>query len=512
MTTQKMCWGRIDWLHTPDEVGPGQSMSMNVGICTILPQQRQYEHVHYGVEQFIFILKGASTHIVNGVKSHLTEGQYIHLRAWVTHDTINDGDEPAVEMLISIPVSYSPHIALQRGADDEPDSGNYRGNLYAAVEAVDARMMESFRAPFTIFDDQWAIIWQNTFFSKFCNDHCRPSVDPGQCECLRPERAHMRAEKDHNWFVCSHGHVVYDLPIIYRGHTLGSMRGGHIVVSDLGASGDFDYEGVYDTPLSTANGIQRLLHQVIKSIVAYCEFDMNRMELRDKNRALWETEHHRLALERTLRLTEDRVTNLRINRHFLFNTLNCMADMALRKKGQSLYSAIIQLARLFRYVMPADQTSVTLHDELEYVDNYLSLQKLRYGNNLLVAKSVDAQLMTVPVPMNFLQPIVENAFTHGFRDSVGLMRIALEATLVNDRVRLCIRNNGKRLDETTLLRVRNGLSSPSGHGLSLIYTKLASAYGENFEMSIDSELSGHDETMTVVSLSFPTSFRGRYHD
>ena len=510
MTIQKMCWGSIDWLHTPDEVGPGQSMSMNVGICTILPKQRQYEHVHYGVEQFIFILRGASTHTVNGVETHLTEGQHLHLRAWVTHDTINHGDEPVVEMLISIPVAYSQNVRLQADSADDAAGEAYNGNLYAAVEAIDAQIMESFQAPFTIFDNKWSVVQQNNFFSKFCTERCRPSVALSECECLRPGNDEMRTEKDHSWFVCGFGHLVYDLPIIYRGRQLGSMRGGHIVVSDL--TGDGGRQGVYDTPLSTASGIQRLLHQVIKSIVAYCEFDMNRMELRDKNRALWETEHHRLALEKTLRQTEDKVTNLRINRHFLFNTLNCMADMALQKKGQSLYAAIIQLARLFRHVIPTDQASVTLNDELEYVDNYLSLQKLRYGNNLLVAKSVDSQLLTVPVPQNFLQPIVENAFTHGFRDSVGLMRVSVEAKRRKRRVFMTIRNNGRCLDEPTLLRVRNGLSSPSGHGLSLIYTKMSSAYGDDFEMNVDSESTARDETMTVVTLSFPTSFRGRFHD
>ena len=499
MAIQRMSWGYIDWLYSVKDGLPGQSM--NVGICVIMPKQRQHKHVHYGIEQFIYLLKGESRHIINGEERLMSKNGHLHMEPGVTHDTINDGDIPAVELLVSVPVTYSQNLGLID--DAQLPQSPYETNLYAAVEAIRAQLMESYQAPFTIFDDNNKVIFQSIQFPSFCLEKCRPQAAGGNCKCLCGTEYDMSNDKERMWFICPYGHLVYHLPIVFRTQRLGYIRGGHIVVSEL--SGDYGHKEVYDTPKSTANAIQNLLQQAIKSILAYCEFDASRQDLKRKNLAIWEKEHHKLALEKTLRLAEDTVTNLRINRHFLFNTLNCMADMALRKKGESLYSAIIQLSKLFRYVMPTDQHIVKLDNELEYVDNYLSLQKLRYSDNLLISKSVDCNLLDLDVPFNFLQPIVENAFTHGFSDRTGLMRLSVAAESNADgRIVITIRNNGAKLDETTLLRVKNAWASNSGHGLSLIYNKLASAYGNDFEMDIESVA----KDQTQVRLVLPAMIRG----
>lgn len=478
---------------------------MNIGLCAVLPGQSQHEHMHYGVEQFIYTLEGESLHIVNGREYVLTPGDHLYMEAGVTHNTINCSDKLSVDLLISTPVNFQEPNHVNR----EDEASWYQGNISAAIEAIGSVSMESFRAPFTIFDAQKQVIFQNDFFSQYCHDNCTPTSKPTECACLGKQKT-MKHEKDHIWFICPHGHVVYHLPILYCFKEIGAIRGGHIVVSEV--NGQYGPIGVYDTPQSTAIGIQKMLKQVIQSIQAFCAFDMAREELRLKNKTLWETENHKLTLEKSLRLSEDKVTNLRINRHFLFNTLNCMADMALHKKGDSLYSAILQLSRMFRYIIPIDQASVRLADEIEYVENYLALQKLRYGNNLAVSKSFDDQIMSMSVPSNFLQPIVENAFTHGFRDYVGIMRIHLETAIVDNRGVIWVKNNGKRLDEASLLRVRKGLTSNSGHGLSLIYTKLKSFYRGDFDMDITSEYTQEEGSMTLVSLILPANDNGGLYD
>ena len=494
MIRQKMSWGYIDWMYTHTEGMPGKSM--NIGLCTVLPGQSQHDHMHYGVEQFIYTLSGQSLHIVNGREYVLTSGMHLYMEAGVTHNTINNSHLPSVELLISTPVTF------QEPNHADHEESLYQSNIYAAIEAIGSQLMDSFRAPFTVFDANRQVIFQNDYFSQYCYDNCTPTTSPSACACLGKQKK-MKHEKDHIWFICAHGHVVYHLPILYRCREIGAIRGGHIVVSEV--SGKYGPVGVYDTPQSTAIAIQKLLKQVIRSIQAYCAFDATREDLRLKKKTLGETESRKQNLEKSLRLSEDNVTNLRINRHFLFNTLNSMADMALKNQGETLYTAIIKLSRMFRYVMPVDQVSVTLNDELEYVENYLSLQKLRYGNNLSVSKSFDGQILNMSVPSNFLQPIVENAFTHGFLNSVDIMKIHLEAGLENDQVLISVKNNGKRLNEASLLRVKNGLTSNSGHGLSLIYSKLKSFYGERFDMDIKSCWDEWEGPMTEVSLIIPAS-------
>ena len=104
MIRQKMSWGYIDWMYTHTEGMPGKSM--NIGLCTVLPGQSQHDHMHYGVEQFIYTLSGQSLHIVNGREYVLTSGMHLYMEAGVTHNTINNSYLPSVELLISTPVTF----------------------------------------------------------------------------------------------------------------------------------------------------------------------------------------------------------------------------------------------------------------------------------------------------------------------------------------------------------------------------------------------------------------------
>lgn len=464
-----------------------------------MPGCSQHEHIHYGQEQFIYTLSGRTLHFVNGRRYLLSSGRHLYMEAGVTHNTINETNEPAVELLISTPVSYHESY--------EPDKDNTaaRANIYAAIEAIGPQIMDSFHAPFTIFDSKQRIIFQNNYFSPYCHEKCRPATGHGLCPCLKAGRKSKTAPAL-SWFICPYEHVVYHMPIFYRSKRIGAIRGGHIVVSEI--SGRHSPPGVYDTPQSTAIGIQNLLKQVIKSIQAFCAFDSTREELRLKNQALSVTAHHRLNLEKSLRLSENHITDLRINRHFLFNTLNSMADMALQKQNEELYEAICQLSNIFRRFIPLSSKGISLADEIQVVENYLALQKLRYGKKLCLSTSFEAASLSLKVPGNFLQPIVENAFTHGFRNCPSSMILTLQSRLDKEKVKISISNNGQLLDSASLLRIKNGLSSPSGHGLSLIYAKLRSFYGRRFSMDINSQSTADGQAITSVTLIMPAGASG----
>jgi LytS/YehU family sensor histidine kinase len=243
---------------------------------------------------------------------------------------------------------------------------------------------------------------------------------------------------------------------------------------------------LYDTPQSTAIGIRRLLKQIGKTITSFCEFDAARRELQEKKNAIKQTVYHQEQLAENLRVAQDTVTNLKINHHFLFNTLNSMANIALKSGSDELYDAIIDLSKMFRYTMKSELRFVALDAELSYLENYLNLQRLRYGQALVVEYEINEALRHISVPFNFLQPIVENAFTHGFRECDLQKRIRIQVEGCGTHARISIYNNGAVLDKVTLNRVTKGLKGNSGHGLSLIYTKLQSAYGGDFDMNIRS--------------------------
>ncbi len=499
MVIQKTYWGYIDWLYTHNERQPGQSMN-SIGLCAIMPGQVQHKHVHYGEEQFLYILEGESVQIVNGAEIELNRGMHIFMKAGVSHECINTGGIPLLQLLISTPVADYRQIEVKEPGGSSRAQAGEAGNLYAAIESLRYQLADSFQAPFAVFDSQSNLVLQNNLYPRLCCESCQPYEKP--CECLTVREDSMVQERDYFRFTCHRGLLVYHLPIVFGGRRLGFIRGGHILCSAI--SGKLDLEGVYDTPRGTALGIINMLRQIVKSVAAYCEFDAARLEIEFKNQELMEKNQQKRILEHSLRQTRDTVTNLQISRHFLFNTLNCMAGMAVKKNVDGLYSAILSLSRLFRYVMPSERRFVTLREELEYVEDYLKLQQFRYGDNLAVSFSASVDPKSFHVPFNFLQPVVENAFTHGFKDRDRVMEIEISIRRQSKYLEFTVRNNGEELDEPTLLRIRKGLSSNSGHGLSLIYNKLQSAYGDNFSMDIESP----PRDFTCVRIALPLKWVG----
>ncbi|MGO0913255.1 ATP-binding protein, partial [Clostridioides difficile] len=109
------------------------------------------------------------------------------------------------------------------------------------------------------------------------------------------------------------------------------------------------------------------------------------------------------------------------------------------------------------------------------------------------------KLYNLSVPFNFIQPIVENAFTHGFRDIDTEKRIEIIARLDSQYAIIEIHNNGTILDGNNIDKIKAGIRSNNGHGLSLIYTKFTSAYGNNFDMDIKSS----DNEGTYIMIKIP---------
>ena len=106
-------------------------------------------------------------------------------------------------------------------------------------------------------------------------------------------------------------------------------------------------------------------------------------------------------LAKSLREAEYAMTNLKISNHFLFNTLNSMASMALDGGLPKLYQSIIDLSKLFHYTLRTEDTVVSWRQEFEYLNSYLKLQKLRYEDTLSVVYDIETKVETKQKPAVF---------------------------------------------------------------------------------------------------------------
>lgn len=150
-------------------------------------------------------------------------------------------------------------------------------------------------------------------------------------------------------------------------------------------------------------------------------------------------------------LVEARLRRLRrdLQPHFLFNTLNDVAALAARD-GAAAAEAICQLADLLERSVESERSHVRLSEELDFIRQYLELEKLRFGPRLQTRIEVDdPALLSVSVPPLLLQPLVENSIVHGIRKLDGGGTVTVRASRAGDELRVEVRDTGPGCDPAT---------------------------------------------------------------
>lgn len=154
-------------------------------------------------------------------------------------------------------------------------------------------------------------------------------------------------------------------------------------------------------------------------------------------------------LQSSLQRAQWQMLHMQVQPHFLFNTLNAISVL-LRKQDHTQALAMLQsLSRFFRHSLatPA-QALIPLSSELQMLDEYLNLEKLRFGDRLQISREIDPQTLPTAVPPFILQPLVENALRHGLAELEGAGTLELRARRVDDCVSIEVSDNGVGCDFT----------------------------------------------------------------
>jgi two-component system LytT family sensor kinase len=177
--------------------------------------------------------------------------------------------------------------------------------------------------------------------------------------------------------------------------------------------------------------------------------------------------HYREKIERqnreaTLRelaaQAELKALRAQINPHFLFNSLNTIADLIVTDPPKAEAMTVL-LAKVFRHVlMHSDQQLSRVAEEMDFLKTYLGIEQVRFGARLRVSMSVDPTVSEEPIPSLILQPVVENAIKHGLAPKVGNGHISISAARQGDFVQLAVEDDGVGVPSTP---------QPNGHGLGL---------------------------------------------
>jgi len=170
-----------------------------------------------------------------------------------------------------------------------------------------------------------------------------------------------------------------------------------------------------------------------------------------------------------------------INPHFLFNTLNTVASL-IRFDPDMARVVVVKLSNILRRLLRKHETFVALREELDFIDDYLDIEVVRFGReNLQIFKEVDERTLDAFVPSMMLQPIVENSLKHGLSGKLEGGHICIRTTLTDGRLQIEIEDNGVGISELRMPQVY-----VQGIGISNVHERLKILYGADFTMDIHS--------------------------
>lgn len=175
-----------------------------------------------------------------------------------------------------------------------------------------------------------------------------------------------------------------------------------------------------------------------------------------------------------------------INPHFLFNSLNTIVSLC-RTNSEEARHLIIELSDFFRRSLKSAREFVTIQEELELVDSYLTLEKARFGHRLSVQKAIDVDVLDIQLPVFTLQPLVENAVKHGLlaQEQGGTVSISIKKE--SNKVVFCINDDGQGIMPELLSKILTyGFGKGTGVGLSNVNERLKVIYGPQYALTIES--------------------------
>ncbi len=196
-----------------------------------------------------------------------------------------------------------------------------------------------------------------------------------------------------------------------------------------------------------------------------------------------------------------------INPHFLFNTLNAGAQLAMMESADRTYTYIQNVADFFRYNLKNDNNISTIGDEIDLVDNYMFILNVRFSNELIYEKDIDESLLGVQIPSMILQPIIENAVNHGLRDVAHDKKIRLTVTKEDDNILIIVSDNGVGMSQVQIDAIMSGHAMHSGQerdsngiGLNNVISRLRMFYNKEDVIEITSV----EESGAEVVIYIPT--------
>lgn len=230
--------------------------------------------------------------------------------------------------------------------------------------------------------------------------------------------------------------------------------------------------------------------------VAYLGLQFNQMldELQNHYEKVQSYQEEKQQLELSL-------LQSKINPHLLYNTLDIAVWAIKNNDASKAVDLIYALSKFFKHTLAKGREFISLEEELKLIQSYINLQCLAGNKNYELVTQIDPRLMEYQIPHLLLQPIVENSVLHGFRDFIDDGKIVITAEISDCMISLCVRDDGIGMTPEQVAEINSIMQEKANreytksYGLVNISRRIKNYYGEQFFMSVSSEVGEYTETL-----------------
>ena len=195
-----------------------------------------------------------------------------------------------------------------------------------------------------------------------------------------------------------------------------------------------------------------------------------------------------------------------INPHFLYNTLDSINWLAKAIGAQDITKLTLALGNLLRVTLKDHKTPYTIEKEIQVIDNYITIQRLRYGKRLDCRISIPESFFPYVIPKLIVQPLLENAIQYGLEENSEVCHITISAREDQGDIIIEVKNNGSSFDDDLINKLKTGLAYPHGHGIGLINIsqRLELTYGPAYSLRLynDEDIAAGEE-YAIAQIRFP---------
>lgn len=252
--------------------------------------------------------------------------------------------------------------------------------------------------------------------------------------------------------------------------------------------GNFEIEELSVQSKDEVGIVTGTFNQMVKSIRSY--ISQLKLTMEREN----ELKERELRMQNHLKEAQLKYLQAQINPHFLFNTLNAGAQLAMMEDAERTGTFLENVAEFFRYNVRKNDQDATLGEEIRLVDNYVYILNVRFSGDILFEKEIDKSLLDMRVPSMILQPLVENAVNYGIRNIGWKGRLELSVYQKEQNIYISVWDNGVGMEAELIEQVLSGeagknqlKANSNGVGIRNVMERLKLYFHEKASLEIISE-------------------------